>query len=82
MGEQLGGFVVGDAAAGRGHGDLRPARSRVVGRGGPPCFGGRTRAARVGLTGEMGEDAQLRRAPVGSAVDACGVRARVDGRSR
>jgi hypothetical protein len=34
---------LGDAAAGRGHGDLRLVRSRVVGRGGPPCFGGLTR---------------------------------------
>jgi hypothetical protein len=34
-GEQLGCFVLGDAAAGRGHGDLRPARSRVVGTDSP-----------------------------------------------
>jgi hypothetical protein len=40
VGEQLRGIVLGDAAAGLGHGDLRPARSRVVGRGGPPCFWG------------------------------------------
>lgn len=35
--EQLGGFGLGDAARARWDGELRPARSRVVGRGGAPA---------------------------------------------
>ena len=38
--KQLRGFVLGDAAAGGGHGDLRSAKSLVVGRSGPSNLGG------------------------------------------